>query len=85
MYLDCEICGKETNVTAIYCCNGNNCSCSGLPINEGLIVCDTCRDMLLHIRDINKNKTGNSGYLVLSKNKLSGTVTNEYYFEQIEE
>ena len=42
--LKCEICGKETDTYQVYCCNGLDCGCMGLPINESAL-CIDCEEI----------------------------------------
>ena len=48
--LKCTICGKEVEVEPKYCCNGKDCGCRGLPINEE-VECEKCQSMILLVDD----------------------------------
>ena len=67
MNLECEMCGTDTDIEAKYCCNSRDCDCNGNYINEELIVCPDCQNVLEYIENL-KDKH-DFDYSILKRDK----------------
>ena len=59
--MNCEICKKETDIEPKYCCSGKDCSCRGLSVNEGRILCQTCYEHVEYFNNYNASVIDRDG------------------------
>lgn len=66
MSMKCEICGVTTEIEPIMCCDGSECACMGLPVNEESALCDDCRELVERLEKhgaVVFNKDGSQIYI----------------------